>query len=158
MTHPATEQTDALPEILLRLLEKFAAADTCWVSSVRPDGRAHLAPIWHVWCDSRIYLVTPHGSVRARNISVNPRVSVALPDPMNVLIIEGAARPAPARAAQLQPLFQSKYDWDIATDADYDMIIEIVPRKVMAWGNHGEGRWHFDATGRLLLPADEGRA
>lgn len=130
--------------VLARLLDKLAQAQACWFSSVRPDGRAHLAPIWHVWHNRRIYVVTQAGSVRARNIQANPAVSVALPDPMNVVIVEGTARPAPEAAAEIQPLFAAKYKWDISTDDDYPLVLEVTPHKLMAWGADGEGRWHFD--------------
>ena len=128
---------------LSALLEKFAQADCCWFSSVRLDGRAHLAPIWHVWHAGRVYVVTRDKSVRARNVAHNPHVSVALPDPMNVFIIEGTAAPVADMDAALQPLFQAKYDWDISTDADYDLILAVTPVKLMAWGEHGEGRWQW---------------
>ncbi len=133
--------------LLTRLLEKFAQANCCWFSSTRPDGRAHLAPIWHVWHAGRAYVVTQPNSVRAANIARQPAVSLALPDPMNVLIIEGAARPAPHAADAIRPLYQQKYDWDIAADSDYGLILAITPRKIMAWGDDGEGRWHFDDDG-----------
>ncbi|MCB9139657.1 MAG: pyridoxamine 5'-phosphate oxidase family protein [Caldilineaceae bacterium] len=129
--------------VLAALLAKFADAPACWMSSVRPDGRVHLAPIWHVWHAGCAYVCTQSGSVRAANIAQNSSVSLALPDPMNVIIIEGEAGPAPEDAAALQPLFQAKFDWNISTDADYTLILRITPRKIMAWGDHGEGRWHF---------------
>jgi hypothetical protein len=129
--------------LLAELLTKFAAADTCWMSSVRPDGRAHLAPIWHVWHEGCAYVCTPAQAVRAVNIAHNASVSLSLPDPYAVLIIEGTAHPAPEMEATLQPHFYTKYDWDISTDPDYDLILRIAPRKIMAWGDHGEGRWHF---------------
>lgn len=137
-------------EILDRLLAKFAAADTCWFSSTRPDGRAHLAPIWHVWHELCAYVCTPSGAVRARNVAVHNRVSVALPDPYQVLIIEGIAHPAPDAEAALRPLFQAKYDWDISTDADYDLIIRVTPEKILAWGDHGTGRWRRNRAGLLI--------
>lgn len=133
----------ALDPTLSTLLEKFAEADCCWFGSVRPDGRAHLAPIWHVWHDGRAYVVTPSQSVRARNVTHNPSVSLALPDPMNVFIIEGTAAPANQMEAVLQPLFKAKYDWDISTDAEYDLVLAVTPVKLMAWGSHGEGRWRW---------------
>jgi general stress protein 26 len=136
--------------ILETLLEKFAEAEACWFGSTRPDGRAHLAPIWHVWHAGRAYMVTQATSVRARNIAEQPAVSLSLPDPMNVLIIEGMARPAPEAQVALGPHFKSKYNWEFATDNPYNLIIEVTPRKIMAWGNHGEGRWHFDAEGNAV--------
>ena len=137
--------------VLARLVEKFAQADACWFSSTRRDGRAHLAPIWHVWHQGRAYVVTQDTSVRARNISHYPAVSLSLPDTMKVLIIEGAARVAPEQKEALRPLFKAKYDWEFADDNPYNVIIEVTPRKILAWGSDGEGRWHFDAEGRLLV-------
>ena len=131
------------PTILESLLAKFSAAPTCWFSSTRPDGRTHLAPIWHMWHQGRAYVVTPAKSVRAANVARNSSVSLALPDPSDVFILEGVATLAPHLAAELQPLFKAKYDWDISTDRAYDLILEIRPVKVMAWGAHGEGRWFY---------------
>src|SRR3954454_19248732 len=90
-----------------RLIEKFTNAEACWFSSTRPDGRAHLAPIWHVWHAGCIYEVTQSTSVRARNIAHQPAVSLSLPDPMNVLIVEGTARLAPEQREALGPLFKT---------------------------------------------------
>lgn len=112
---------------------------------MRPDGRPHMAPIWHVVHAEHIFVVTRRKSVRAANIRANPAVSLALADTSNALIIEGTAYPAAARRAELQPHFLAKYDWDIATDPDYDDVIEVIPRKVIAWGSHGEGRWRLEA-------------
>ena len=139
-----SEKQKAAPVALLdQLIDKFAAADTCWFSSMRPDGRPHLAPIWCVWHEGRAYVCTPSGSVRARNVACNSSVSLSLPDSYNVFILEGVATPAPEMEAELQPLFLAKYNWDISADAEYDLILAITPKKIMAWGDHGEGRWHF---------------
>ncbi len=129
--------------LLLSLLDKFAAAECCWFASTRPDGRTHLAPIWHVWHDGAAYVVTKENAVRVENIRHNPRVSLSLPDPMNVFVIEGTARFAPEMEDALAPLFQAKFDWNIRTDPGYDTIIAVAPVKALAWGSHGEGRWHW---------------
>lgn len=131
---------------LERAFEKLAQTEACWFSSVRADGRAHLAPIWYVWHNRRIYVVTQAQSVRARNIQTHPAVCIALPDPMNVVIVEGEARPAPEAAAELQPLFSAKYNWDISADPDYTLVIEVIPRKLMVWGADGEGRRQWEGA------------
>lgn len=145
---------------LARLIQKFTDAEACWFSSTRPDGRAHLAPIWHVWHEGRIYVVTQASAVRARNIAQQPAVSLALPDPMNVMIVEGTARTAPEQVEVLKPLFKAKYNWDYSEDDPYNLIIEVTPRKIMAWGTDGEGRWHFDANGihQQKMSAEGGKA
>ena len=135
--------------VLTQLIEKFAAADACWFSSTRPDGRAHLAPIWHVWYEGRAYVVTQSSTVRARNVAVNPAVSLSLPDTSDVFILEGTARVTPELEAALNPLFKAKYNWEFTEDNAYHHIIEITPTKVIAWGANGTngGRWRFDADG-----------
>jgi len=143
---PTSNQSDTTPaNQVARLLTHFGAADACWFSSTRPDGRPHLAPIWHVVHANRIYVVTRQSSVRAANIRANAAVSLALADTSNALIVEGVARPAPEMRDELRPLFRAKYAWDITTDAEYDDVIQVTPRKVMAWGSHGEGRWIVEA-------------
>ena len=130
-------------DLLVRLLHKFRDAPACWCASVRPNGRVHLAPIWHVVHNDRVYLVTRSSSVRAHNIAANDTISLSMPDPMNALILEGKARSTPEHEAEIQPLFLAKYGWDFSTDADYELILEVTPAKIMAWGDHGEGRWRY---------------
>ncbi len=133
--------------LLDTLLAKFTVADCCWFASTRPDGKPHLAPIWHVWHEGAAYVMTKGDSVRARNIARNSAVSLSLPDPMQVLIIEGTARFAPRMTAAVSPLFLAKYNWEIENDAPYDMLIAVDPVKIMAWGAHGEGRWQWPQRG-----------
>jgi hypothetical protein len=92
-------------------------------------------------------VVTQREAVRARNLLQNGSVSLALPDPMNALILEGTAEEAPGALESLRPVFQAKYDWDIATDRDYTFIIRVQPVKLLAWGSHGEGRWRWEGGG-----------
>lgn len=142
---PTSNPSDSAQAVQIeQLLAHFGAADACWFSSTRPDGRPHLAPIWHVVHAGCIYVVTRRTAVRAANIRANAAVSLALADTSNALIIEGVARPAAEMCDALRPLFLTKYDWDIATDAEYDDIIQVRPRKVLSWGSYGEGRWSIE--------------
>ena len=131
----------AVDETLLSLVTRFAKEKCSWLSSSRPDGRAHSAPVWHVWYRGRIYVVTTSNAVKKVNILNNPSVVIAHPDPVDPTIIEGWGTFASGMRAQLQPLLLEKYDWDLYTDEEYDTIIEITPTKLMAWGKYGEGRW-----------------
>lgn len=128
---------------LQAVIDQIVAAECCWFSSVRPDGRAHLAPIWHVWHAGRLVVVTQSKSVRTRNIRANPSVSAALPDPINPIIIEGTAAVVPDAKAVLQPLFLAKYNWDIVTDHEYDTVIAVTPHRIITWGSHGDQRWNL---------------
>ncbi|MEZ4657351.1 MAG: pyridoxamine 5'-phosphate oxidase family protein [Caldilineaceae bacterium] len=136
-----------LDKTLRTLVQRFAEAECSWLSTVRPDLRPQSSPIWHVWHGGRAYVVTRPGAVKTANIELNPRVTIAHPDPKDPVIIEGWAIEAPAMRDALQPLFQAKYNWDISTDAAYATVLEITPTKLMAWGQYGEGRW----TGEQIL-------
>lgn len=137
---------------LAQIITRFAEADACWFSSTRPDGRAHLAPIWHVWHEGCAYVVTQAKAVRTRNVAHHTGVSLSLPDTREVVIIEGEARIAPEMQEALNPLFKAKYNWEFEHDSTYRTIIEVRPRKVIAWSTGGanEGRWRFDDAGKAV--------
>ena len=136
---------------LRTLVQRLAESDCCWFSSVRPDGRAHSVPIWHVWHQGRVYIITDPKSVKVANIQRHPAVVVTHPDPLNPIIVEGLARLAPDRLSEISPLFQTKYDWDPSQDAQYGAVLEITPSKFMAWGKYGEGRWSGEEVVRIAL-------
>ena len=130
------------PDPVLRtLVERFAAENCSWLSSVRPDGRVHTAPVWHVWTQGRVYVVTRPNAVKVKNIEANPSVVISHPDPLDPIIIEGWALEAEPMRPVLKALFQAKYNWDITTDTDYGVVLEISPTKLIAWGQYGAGRW-----------------
>lgn len=146
MPQPTGEPTSDTDPILTALLDKFAQASACWYSSVRQNNRSHLAPIWHVWLSPDIYVATQAMTVRTRNLQTNNSVSLALPDTSNVLIIEGVASIVNQAPEELYSLFQTKYNWDVRSDTNYQTLIKIAPSKVLAWGDHGSGRWKFDPS------------
>jgi general stress protein 26 len=133
------------------LVQRLAESDCCWFSSVRPDGRAHSVPIWHVWHLGRVYIITDPKSVKVANIRHHPAVVVTHPDPLNPIIVEGVAQLAPDRLADISARFQAKYDWDPSQDAQYGAVLEITPSKLMAWGKYGEGRWSGEDVVRIVL-------
>jgi nitroimidazol reductase NimA-like FMN-containing flavoprotein (pyridoxamine 5'-phosphate oxidase superfamily) len=129
---------------LSEILRRFAASDCSWLTTVRPDSRPHAAPIWHVWSNGRAYIVTKPTAVKVGNIGHNPHVVITHPDPHSAIIIDGLARIVQNKEQVLRPLFKEKYDWDILTDVEYNTIIEIMPTKVLAWGEEGAAqrrRW-----------------
>lgn len=137
--------------VLRQLIQRLAAAECSWMSTVRPNGHAHCVPVWHVWHIGRAYVVTPSGSVKMKNLRANPSVSLAHQDALDPVILEGWGTTAPHMKAELQPLFKEKYEWDILTDSEYDTVVEIIPLKLLAWGKYGEGRWPGEAVMQISL-------
>lgn len=101
-----------------------------WLASMRSTGRPHLVPLWFVWAGGTIYLCVAGSSVKVRNITANPAVSLALESGSAPVVVEGEAsllaRPWPEEAIEG---FQRKYDWTIATDTEYDTLIAITPQR-----------------------------
>ncbi len=109
----------------------FQTAQNVWVATVRPDGRPHLTPVWFVVAGGAWYFVTDPQSVKARNLSQNSKVALALEDGSNPHIVEGVAGPVTPSAEVIQ-LFKNKYGWDITMDSQYSVVYEVkVTKRVM---------------------------
>ena len=95
------------------LLEK---ASIYWLTTVRPDGRPHVTPLFAVWLDSALYFCTGASERKAKNLALNAHC--ALTTGCNViegvdLILEGDAAKVSDEAVlgRVASLFAAKYDW-----------------------------------------------
>lgn len=99
-----------LPDtVRTRLAEEW----NVWLCTVRPDGSAHVAPVWFVYEDGTWWIGTDASAVKVRNLRGEPRVSLALENGTRPVVAEGTASltddfPPPVVAA-----FAAKYDWDV---------------------------------------------
>ena len=53
-------------------LDQLRAADTFWLSTVRPDGRPHVTPLIAVWQAEAVWFTTGPEERKARNLAENP--------------------------------------------------------------------------------------
>ncbi len=115
-------------------LARLESEANIWIATVRADGRPHLTPVWFAWHDEKLYACIEAGSIKARNIGHNPRVSLALEDGSQPVIGEGTVTVvSPPWPEPVVAIFQAKYDWDITTDGQYDTLMEITPVKWLVW-------------------------
>src|SRR5688500_8423420 len=63
-----------------------------WLSTVRPDGRPHVMPIWGVWLDDIFYFSTSLQSRKARNLIHNPYGVLTTDNATEAVIVEGRVR------------------------------------------------------------------
>ena len=61
-------EAGATPTPWKTALEQVSAADTFWLSTVRPDGRPHVTPLIAVWHDDAIWFTTGPDERKARNL------------------------------------------------------------------------------------------
>jgi Pyridoxamine 5'-phosphate oxidase len=103
--------TDTMTEpISTRNLDRYGSAELPWsrprdilasdtpgadltffVATVRPDGRPHSAGVGAVWVDGALYFVSGPGTLKSRNLAVNPVCSVSVRLRGIDLVLEGEA-------------------------------------------------------------------
>lgn len=69
--------------------ERMAMSHNYWISSTRPDGNPHAAPVWGFWYDGVFYFGTGDESQKARNFAHNPNIVVHLESGDETVILEG---------------------------------------------------------------------
>lgn len=102
--------------------EQVVAAETFWLSTVRPDGRPHVTPLIAVWHGDAIWFTTGSEERKAKNLADNASCILTTGRSELVeggldVVLEGAAEQV-TDDAQLQPIaeaFAAKYGtetWD----------------------------------------------
>jgi|SRR6516165_6330357 hypothetical protein len=61
-----------------------------WLTTVRPDGRPHVMPVWACWYDDSLWFSSSLGSRKARNLASGGWASVATGSTAEPVVIEGA--------------------------------------------------------------------
>lgn len=126
---------------------RLSREETIWIATVRYDGRPHLVPIWYVWLEDKIYISTGADTQKFSNLHHNQNVALSLPDTASVILIEGEAHVADRTTVDVvAEYFYHKYEWDFRYDDSTNWrLIEITPRKILAWGDG------YDAEGARVL-------
>ena len=116
--------------------QQMHKARNYWVCSVCGDGRPHSVPVWGAWVDGDLYFGTDKNSVKALNIARDKRVVVHLGSGDETVIFEGAAVEAQVSASMLKKIserYVQKYALDPELEETDDLLLRLVPKKVMAW-------------------------
>jgi PPOX class probable F420-dependent enzyme len=122
------------PARLAAALPRLEREHNIWIATARPDGRPHLIPIWFVWHDGKVWICTPRGSQKIKNLQKNAAISLSLENGTSPVVIEGAAELHfdPPWPDAIVGLFAKKYDWDIrADDSSEHMLVEITPERLL---------------------------
>ena len=136
---------------------QLAAAHQYWVATNRPGGSPHLVPVDGLWVDDILYYGGLPTTFHVRAALADPHVTIHLPDPWKVVVVEGEvrlAKPSADLAQQLGDLANVKYaHYGITFDAtSYSDPFAFHPRRVLAWSS-----FPSDATRFTFATSDEGR-
>ncbi|MFI7099431.1 pyridoxamine 5'-phosphate oxidase family protein [Streptomyces sp. NPDC050161] len=93
---------------------RLATEKNVWLCTVRPDGSAHVTPVWFVYEAARWWIGADHSAVKVRNIQAEPRVSLALEDGRSPVVAEGDVSLIRDRfPSEVVTAFEEKYGWDV---------------------------------------------
>jgi PPOX class probable F420-dependent enzyme len=142
-TTPAGRETVAGARIR-RFLEEEPIV---WLSTVRPNGRPHLVPIWFWWDGEALLIFSKPNAQKIRNLRFCPDVMLALGDAdedFDVGLLHGMAELVDAPTRDVVPAAHlAKYAdrmTAIGLDAEtyaatYSQVIRITPADYLRW--HG---------------------
>ena len=134
-THPKYAHVD----------QRLRSEPIIWLSSVRPDGRPHLVPVWFLWDGASIFIFSQPGAQKIRNLQANPNVTLALEaadEGADIAILEGTATIFETKDwDRILPAYTAKYAQPIremgstieTMMADYSKLLEITPARLIAW-------------------------
>jgi hypothetical protein len=133
---------------------QLVAAPQYWVAINRPDGSPHVVPVDGLWVDDVLYYGGLPTTVHVRTALADPHVTIHLPDPWKVVVVEGEVRvvqPTFELGQRLADLANVKYaHYGITFDASsYSEPFEFHPRRARAWST-----FPTDAT-RFVFETDQ---
>jgi PPOX class probable F420-dependent enzyme len=73
---------------------RLRAEPIIWLSTVRPDGRPHLVPVWFVWDGTTLLIFSKPATQKVRNLRHSPLVMLALDsadEGEDIVLLEGRA-------------------------------------------------------------------
>jgi PPOX class probable F420-dependent enzyme len=134
--------------ITAEMRERLAAEDVVWLSTMRPDGRPHIVPVWFTWDGESITFYSKPHAQKVRNLATNPNVMLAIGVPnedMDVELIEGCAEVLGQSAAEVARGPLDKYGELMARVGlsieqfvqTYSQVVRIRPTRFLGWGGPG---------------------
>ncbi len=136
---------------------------TCWLATVRPDGRPHVMPLGVLWVDGAFYFNAGAATRKAQNLARDPNCVLTIATHNFDLVVEGKAVKVvdPAKARRIVKAYRAQgwpatvLDGTASLTADYSAssagpphwdVYEVTPETVFAVGTtapYGATRWRF---------------
>jgi general stress protein 26 len=138
---PEQRKSDALAKLT-------ASGANVWIASASPSGAVHLVPVSHTWNGSYVVVATGPKSRTVENVTANPRVSLALGESRDLVMIDAVLVKSVLAAevtADLADPYASQAGWDPRTDSGDYVYLVFGPERIEVW-QEGE-----DLTGRTVM-------
>jgi PPOX class probable F420-dependent enzyme len=153
VAQPGTDAAAARAENFLRI------EPVVWLSTVCPDGRPHLVPIWFWWDGTSVLVASKPNARKIGNLRLNPSCMLAVGDAaadFDVALIEARAEltSIPTRTVLDAGLFRKYRDRMLAIglerdefEATYSQVVRITPNRCLPW----RGRPREPSLDRLAM-------
>ena len=132
------------------------AAKTYWLTTVRPDGRPHVMPVWGVWLDSKFYFSTSATSRKGKNLAKNPHCAINVSRHAMDIVVEGTADMVTEDATlhRVAEAYSPKYEWPLTVrgggvygeNGDGGPVYVMTPTVAFGFGDASDfsaTRWRF---------------
>lgn len=139
---------DPANEVHARALSRLESETIAWFTSIRPDGMPHAVPVWFLWRDEEVLIMSEPATAKVRNLRGNDRTLVHLEsgeDGEQLTVLQGIAtidaEPSVAWLESIGEEYGRKYAAGLAgleltprTMADrYSCLIRLRPTRLIAW-------------------------
>lgn len=144
-----------MPQMTLEELNAFLARPhLARITTVRPDQKPHIAPMWFYWDGASLFMETPPTAVKTRNLRSNPACAVCIDVTEGGLrfkgvILEGMAELLDDRELQLTMTTRiyTKYLGSEGVQAptpqhmihNPHVIIKLTPTRIISWDETQDG-------------------
>lgn len=116
------------------------------LATIDHRGNPHIVPVWYNYMNGKFYIGTNTGTMKAKNIKANPRVSFCIdvginsPDIFGIMGVGRAKLILEKKCVQLvAKKILRRYFKNLNNKSaqqllkDTDCIIEIIPKKITTW-------------------------
>lgn len=127
--------------------ERLQKEPIIWLSTVRPNQRPHLVPVWFLWDNNEeILIFSQPENLKIRNIRQNNNVALALEtldEGGDVVLLDGTAEILSASTSEVvPPAYIAKYGQTMqqmgstleGMAKEYSQVIRIKLTRVVNWG------------------------
>jgi hypothetical protein len=110
-------------------------ADTAlWLATgSQHGGTPQLLPVPFLWYDSTVVLCEGASTLTARNLETTGYVRLALGDPLDVVIVDGAAEVLHPVPEDVAAAYVRKLSRDPCAESDPQLWFVIRPQRILAW-------------------------
>lgn len=147
-SEPSPLRLDPADDVQGRAIARLEHERIGWLTSIRANGFPHAVPIWFLWHDGELIVLSEPGAVKVRNIRGNPKVLLHLEagaDGEQLTVLQGLAEisadPTAAWVDRIGAAYGAKYavglgDLKLTMQSmavQYSTVIRITPTKLTAW-------------------------